>query len=256
LDILPPGCSAETSGLADSVNGTSGGVFSSNGITDVFRPSCRSRSIHSIDPTVTFSSYSPIIGQSFCKVLCKGVTIHEEVTPLVLSGIAPADGDTEARPSLYSVQLVPEFWPILCQDYDPARFIIVQEVTRPSSSNEEAAVLFSAVYHFNYPAESAPQSPLTLAAPTTPSSPMFPSPTTTLWDFDSVPSPTSSLSTSDSWSFGSESDVATAARYLYADGNAYAQPHYTHNGTLDASQYPLVSPTSSCFPADLSNYLV
>lgn len=117
IDILPPGSPASDYTSDLSRRSSSDGVFSSNGVTNVFRPSSQPRPIHSIDPTITFVAHSLLFAESKCTVLCDGVTVHEEVTTLVLVGPCPSDDGTTDPQSLYSVQLVPNFWPLLCQDY-------------------------------------------------------------------------------------------------------------------------------------------
>jgi hypothetical protein len=91
------------------------GVVSSNGVTDIFRPSSRPRPIYSIDPTVAFVSQSVISAQSSCSVLLDGETVHREVTPLTLAGPCLDGRRTVDCPLIYGVQLVPSYWKYLCQ---------------------------------------------------------------------------------------------------------------------------------------------
>jgi transcriptional enhancer factor len=92
-----------------------GGVFSSNGVTDIFRPSSHPRPICAIDPTITFVSRSVISAQSSCSVLLDGNTIHKEVTPLTLAGSCPDGYHDVDSPLLYGVKLVPSYWQLLCE---------------------------------------------------------------------------------------------------------------------------------------------
>jgi transcriptional enhancer factor len=98
-------------------SGPADGIFSSNGVTNVFRPSSHPRPISAIDPTITFVSRSAISAQSSCSVLLDGETVHTEVTPLTLTGSCPDDRHSVDRPLLYGVQLVPSFWQFLCESH-------------------------------------------------------------------------------------------------------------------------------------------
>lgn len=142
---------------------------------------------------------------------------------------------------------------------DPTRFKIVQEITGSTSTDDASAVMFSAVYHFSYPLESSPPSPATPTGyDTVPSSPFYSSPSSSLWDFDSLSSP-SSTGTTDSWSFGSEHHTNANATdpYLFMEPGHYNGapiPHYSSVEDISTQVSP-VSPTS-CFPTDLSNYVI
>lgn len=102
----------------DPVYGTSlstEAIGSSNGGTDVFRPPYHPRPIGTIDPTITFVSKSPISAHSSCSILLDGVTIHKEVTPLLLTGSLPDAYHETDCPLMYSVKLIPSYWESLCQ---------------------------------------------------------------------------------------------------------------------------------------------
>lgn len=98
-------------------------VFSSNGITDVFRPSSFPRPIYSIDPTITLLAHNLLAARSVCSVLHDGALVHEEITELVLVGpvgLGPCGEGEEgggggSSKLLYSVRLVPKFWDRICQ---------------------------------------------------------------------------------------------------------------------------------------------
>jgi transcriptional enhancer factor len=119
IDLLPMDphapCSAYGTEHFHDASTPTDSIFSSNGETDIFRPSSRPRTICSIDPTITFVSQSVISAQSSCSVLLDGATVHHEVTPLTLAGPCPDSRRNVDCPLLYGVQLVPSYWRLLCQ---------------------------------------------------------------------------------------------------------------------------------------------
>jgi transcriptional enhancer factor len=250
------------------------GIFSSNGVTNVFRPSSHPRPICTIDPTITFVSQSAISAQSSCSVLLDGETVHTEVTPLTLTGSCPDGPRTVDCPLLYGVQLVPNYWQYLCQspstlydtgkDYlliasylDITRYTIVQHVTRFSSFSQsegakENSLMFSAVYHFSYPRRTdEPAS--------------SPSPTHDIRNNESYSFTASNLDNrlSNSWYSDLLSPADVRALSYTPDANVEHQLTMSEGSeecdrsvgsfSEDANA---VSPISSCFPADLSNYIV
>lgn len=119
IDVLPMDVTSSCSTYhAEQFHGASlsaDEVFSSNGMTNIFRPSSRPRPICSIDPTITFVSQSVISAESSCSVLLDGATVHHEVTPLTLSGSCADGRRTVDCQLLYGVQLVPSYWKFLVQ---------------------------------------------------------------------------------------------------------------------------------------------
>lgn len=84
----------------------------SNGITDVFRPSCHPRPICSINPTITLLSRSEISAKSYCLAVLDGVPVYEESTEL---DIASSESCADAKSALlYSVKLLPGYWETIC----------------------------------------------------------------------------------------------------------------------------------------------
>jgi hypothetical protein len=117
IDVLPMGatslCSSDNK---DQCHRTSSAeTVSSNGMSNVFRPSSRPRPICCIDPTITFISQSAMFAESSCSVLLDRETVHHEATPLTLAGSCPDSRSTVDCQLLYSVQLVPNYWQFLVQ---------------------------------------------------------------------------------------------------------------------------------------------
>ncbi|KAG1866953.1 hypothetical protein C8R48DRAFT_772153 [Suillus tomentosus] len=117
------------------------------------------RCMRDIDPTVTFVSPSTVIGKSSYIVLLDGAPIHSEDTKLECVGpyFAGSSGD---GPLLYSTALVPKYWDTLCKSPDPTVYTIIQDVYRSpdsatssrNSGRPRPVLIFSAIYHFRYPA--------------------------------------------------------------------------------------------------------
>ncbi|KAG7091510.1 hypothetical protein E1B28_010538 [Marasmius oreades] len=110
----------------------------------------RPRSIHTIDPTLAFTSYS-VLDRSARSVFevyhSQKHLVHREECPLTTS--QTISGVDEEGRYLYSTSLIPGYWEMICNDADPTQYTIehkvVQNVTGVSSS------LFTAVYKFRYP---------------------------------------------------------------------------------------------------------
>ncbi|KAG8220469.1 hypothetical protein J3R82DRAFT_3164 [Butyriboletus roseoflavus] len=133
------------------------------------RPSDAARHIRNIDPTVTFVSPSPVNGKSSYIVLLDGAPVHSENTPLEYVGpyfSSPMGHSPGDEPILYNTALVPKYWDVLREAADPTLYTIVQDVyrnpdpvpTQDYSERPHPARIFSAIYHFRYPApaESTP----------------------------------------------------------------------------------------------------
>ncbi|KAF9260540.1 hypothetical protein L218DRAFT_574195 [Marasmius fiardii PR-910] len=104
------------------------------------------RPIRSIDPNLTFISYSSLdrsARSSFNVYDSHGYIIHTEEASLTLSSTS------DERGYYYSTGLVPGFWETICKHGDPTEFTIEHKVVQDVQS-----VLFSAVYKFRYPTDS------------------------------------------------------------------------------------------------------
>ncbi|KAJ6542507.1 hypothetical protein DFH09DRAFT_1173900 [Mycena vulgaris] len=109
----------------------------------VVRASDHPRSLGSINPTVSFTSRSPIVAHSRFTVYSEEFILHAETVPLQLvPQHVPEDADF-----LYSTQLVPKYWKVILDSPDPTRFTIFQEVV----TEDNPFIVFSATYKFNYP---------------------------------------------------------------------------------------------------------
>ncbi|KAL0061433.1 hypothetical protein AAF712_011727 [Marasmius tenuissimus] len=109
----------------------------------------RPRSIHEINPTLTFTSYSSLdrSARSFFEVYhSQKHLVHREDCPLQPSQLSGAD---EEGRHLYSTSLIPGFWDTICGDADPTEYTIKHDVVKDVASN--APPLFSAFYKFRYP---------------------------------------------------------------------------------------------------------
>ncbi|KAL0572393.1 hypothetical protein V5O48_009571 [Marasmius crinis-equi] len=127
----------------------------------------RPRSIHHIDPTLTFTSYSPLdpSARSLFEVYhSQKQLVHREECPLQSSQLSGAD---EEGRYLYSTSLIPGFWDAICNvtgrrsslalskqgtnpsSSDPTEYTIKHKVVKDIALNPSP--LFSAVYKFRYP---------------------------------------------------------------------------------------------------------
>ncbi|KAJ7622221.1 hypothetical protein FB45DRAFT_1006225 [Roridomyces roridus] len=148
IDILPEGSMERA---------TSPSPWSDDG--DVIRASAHPRRLHEINPTVSFTSRTPLIAHSQFTVYSEDLILHAESVALELVG-KQADGSF-----IYSTVLVPQYWPTILNSPDPSRFTIFHEVIRDS----DASLVFSATYKFSYPA-------MTLSPPLDAASFMMPPP--------------------------------------------------------------------------------
>ncbi|KAJ7649819.1 hypothetical protein FB45DRAFT_1017258 [Roridomyces roridus] len=106
----------------------------------VTHASTHPRRLHEINPTVSFTSGTPLKADSRFTVYSEDIMLHAESVPLQLVG-NQADG-----PFIYSTVLVPQYWATILNSPDPSRFIIFHEVIRDS----DALLVFSATYKFCY----------------------------------------------------------------------------------------------------------
>ncbi|KAJ7458592.1 hypothetical protein FB451DRAFT_581819 [Mycena latifolia] len=135
IDILPEGS-------PDEVATTGVPQWSESG--DVVHASDRPRRLRSINPTVAFTSQSPVTAQSRFTVYSEDMVLHTETSPL-----APVmDPAPRVSGFLYSTTLVPEYWKVISESPDPTRFTIYQQIVK----DDNGAVVFSATYKFSYPA--------------------------------------------------------------------------------------------------------
>ncbi|KIK55434.1 hypothetical protein GYMLUDRAFT_76516 [Collybiopsis luxurians FD-317 M1] len=100
------------------------------------------RSIRMIRPCLAFTSPvgSPIIARS-CFTICHGDVVYEDSSPLTVTSATAPEGT-----SVYTCDLAPHYWKMICNSPDPTQFTIHHNIVRESSS----AQLFSATYRFRY----------------------------------------------------------------------------------------------------------
>jgi len=218
IDILP-----EDEGASDPAEKTSPMWLDSE---DVIHASDRPRHLNSINPTVTFVSQGPVVAQSRFTVYSEDRVRHTETAPLTPVANAPVAG------FLYSTTLVPEYWKVISESTDPTRFTIYQEVVKSDNST----VVFSATYKFSYPSRHSSG---------------FPSPLDTLHpsntrsDIDSLISAASI-----------EHTQFHGDRYpLYVAPEWSPSLHSRENSPTQGYCSPS-SDSSTCFPSDLSNYVL
>ncbi|KAJ7141755.1 hypothetical protein C8R43DRAFT_587617 [Mycena crocata] len=143
IDIVPEG-------MSDAAGYTrKSSPWSDSG--DVIRASDHPRRLQSINPTVSFTSRSPIIAHSRFTVYSEELILHAETVPLVLS----MEEAPRVTGFVYSTSLVPKYWKTILDSPDPTRFTIFQDVVREDTS----ALVFSATYKFSYPRPSASHFP-------------------------------------------------------------------------------------------------
>ncbi|KAI0090589.1 hypothetical protein BDY19DRAFT_904892 [Irpex rosettiformis] len=140
------------------------------------------RPLRQISNVVTFRSAKALSAYSMCRVLRNGQAVYRERTELELTQtqaqMSTHYGSDHEYLFLYSTQLVPGYWPSLCECTDVGAFQIVQDIIRApaspslsglpgaSSSPGDAVpeILFSVVYQFlNGNSNSPPQSPMSSA---------------------------------------------------------------------------------------------
>ncbi|KAJ6488849.1 hypothetical protein C8R45DRAFT_993011 [Mycena sanguinolenta] len=213
IDILPEGASASDS--IDQSNRMWLEAEDSVHVSD--RPP---RRLSSINPTVTFTSRSPVAAESRFTVYSEDRVVHAETTSLTPVVSAPVPG------LLYSTTLVPEYWKVISQSSDPTRFTIYQEVTK----RDDSTLIFSATYKFAYPTENSFPSPLdTLNSPDTRAAVASTSASPDQFRGDRYP-----LYIAPEWS-------PTLPSREHSPAQVYHSPS---------------SDSSTCFPSELSNYVL
>ncbi|OCH90554.1 hypothetical protein OBBRIDRAFT_793217 [Obba rivulosa] len=85
------------------------------------------RPLRAIDPTVTFLAQSPLAAYTRFRVLHAGQTVHQECAEFTLCASSCPEVE---HTFLYRTRLVPGYWHVLCESYDPMSYIIVQEIVR------------------------------------------------------------------------------------------------------------------------------
>ncbi|KAJ7084719.1 hypothetical protein C8R44DRAFT_991852 [Mycena epipterygia] len=106
---------------------------------DVVNASGHPRRLGAINPTVSFTSPSPIVAYSLFTVYSEDLLLQTETVPLVPLAQCAAG-------FLYSTRLVPKYWKAIVDSPDPTRFTIFQEVMKSDSPS----LVFSVTYKFSY----------------------------------------------------------------------------------------------------------
>jgi len=196
------------------------------------RPSKYPRQMQFIDPTITLVSRFPIRATSSSTVLCSSTVVHTEFSPLELKLVPTDEGPSElAGCYLYTAKLAPSYWNTICHCSDPTRFTIQQDVIR-----DDSKIVYSALFKFCYPAGTPTSSPL-------------------------------QNSFSELSFFESANDImqnyVKSGNYYTLDGDwnmndmlttsdaGYGSPFEDQDSSRSNSR----SPTSACFPSELSNYV-
>ncbi|KAJ7230916.1 hypothetical protein B0H12DRAFT_1240123 [Mycena haematopus] len=179
------------------------------------------RRLTSINPTLTFTSPNPVIAESRFTVYSEDRVVHTETTSLTAVASAPVPG------FLYSTTLVPEYWKVISESSDPTRFTIYQEVSR----SDDSTLIFSATYKFGYPTGNSSGFLDTLnSSDTQPEmSPLVSAASTVQYHGDRYP-----LYVAPEWS-------PTLPSREHSPAQAYHSPN---------------SESSTCFPSELSNYVL
>ncbi|KAJ7183920.1 hypothetical protein C8R46DRAFT_520862 [Mycena filopes] len=229
IDILPEGAADGGSGKGASASP----MWLDGG--DVVHASDHPRRLGSINPIVTFMSPGPVVAQSRFTVYSDERVVHTEST--VLTPVT----DASVPGLLYSTPLVPEYWKAISHSADPTRFTICQEVVK----EETSSVAFSATYKFSYPARqsSALPSPLdTLHFPDTH--------THMRSDIDSLISAASLEEQSHGPFHGQRYPTYDAPEWRSASLPS------RENSPNQGYRSPSSSDSSTCFPSELSNYVL
>lgn len=220
IDIIPEGS-------PDEVYSFGPPLWSGSG--DIVHASDRPRRLRTINPTVTFMSQTPLAAQSRFTVYSEERILHTETVPLS-PVVEPAQ---QVSGFLYSTTLVPEYWKVISESPDPTRFIIYQEVVK----DDVAALVFSATYKFSYPT-SRHLSDCSSSLNTMHSLSTRP-------DIDSLVSAASA-----------ESAQFPEHRYpLYVSPEWPTALHSRENSPSQGQHSPS-SDSSTCFPSELSNYVL
>ncbi|KAJ7766201.1 hypothetical protein B0H16DRAFT_387998 [Mycena metata] len=218
IDILPEG-------VADGARETTPPTWLDK---DVVHASDHPRRLASIKPTVTFMSPVPVAGQSQFTVYSDDRIIHTENVPLT-----PVDNPSVTG-FLYSTPLVPEYWKVILQSTDPTRFTICQEVVK----GENSTIAFSATYKFSYPAQQSSGFPTPLDTLNFPDTPIRS-------DLDSLISAASL-----------EQSQFEGNRYPAHVAPAWDSLPSRENSPNQGYRSPSSDSSSTCFPSELSNYVL
>ncbi|KAK7017161.1 TEA domain-containing protein [Favolaschia claudopus] len=217
IDILPKAQAVSPNGEEDAPNPM--WLEGRDGIHVSGRPRC----LDAINPTVTFMSQSSVIAESrFTVYSADDRIVHEETTSL-----SPVP-DVAVEGCLYSTSLVPQYWKVISDSQDPTQFTIYQEVVKTDNST----IVFSSTYKFSYRSRDSSGFPSPVDTPSTPH---------TRSDIDSL---------------------LTAASLEQTSGDRYPlyiAPEWSPNlppSRENSPQQGYHSPTSDCFPAALSNYVL
>ncbi|KAJ7434312.1 hypothetical protein B0H11DRAFT_734293 [Mycena galericulata] len=111
---------------------------------DVIHASDRPRHLGTINPTVSFTSPTPILAHSRFTVYSEDLILHAETVPLSLLKEHTLQSQSKF---LYTTKLVPKYWQVILDSPDPTRFTIFQEVLK----DDNPTLVFSATYKFSYP---------------------------------------------------------------------------------------------------------
>ncbi|KAI9060380.1 hypothetical protein FKP32DRAFT_1578107 [Trametes sanguinea] len=104
------------------------------------------RSLHSIDPTVTFASSSPANLYSRCNVFLGNNIVH--VDPPIKMAVRASDESTIGG-YLHYTKLAPGYWDALCACNDLSPFTIVQEITKEvTDPAQKTATVLRVQYQF------------------------------------------------------------------------------------------------------------
>lgn len=233
---------------------------SASAITDnARRISDDPRPIRAIDPTLTFLSRSPIEANSNFTVVADGIVVFSEMTNLTLRDTPPI----EAAPGtdgalLYTTPLAPGYWKTISDSSDPTKYTICQDIVETTTTHS-SRTLYSAIYKFSYPAAGHSASdPALLSAP------HF------AFTFDTVP--TDCFGTDDSTEMMEYGKHESHPVYDFAPfddaawGFSSTPPHSDRSSVEKTAPSPREvfdnhstpgssSPTSVCFPTELSNYM-
>ncbi|KAK0209501.1 hypothetical protein IW262DRAFT_510324 [Armillaria fumosa] len=141
IDILPN----------DATHRHNSAAASASAITDnARRISDEPRPIRVIDPTLAFVSGSLITANSNFTVLVEGVVVFSETTSLTLRDTPPVEATPGTNGLFYTTPLVPGYWKTISESFDPTGYTIYQDIVDTSHAS---GTLYSAKFRFNYPAE-------------------------------------------------------------------------------------------------------
>ncbi|KAK0435538.1 hypothetical protein EV421DRAFT_1908612 [Armillaria borealis] len=244
IDILPD----------DATHRHSSATTSASAITDnARRISDEPRPIRAIDPTLAFVSRSPIAANSNFTVLVDGVVVFSEMTSLTLRDTPPVEAASGTDGLLYTTPLVPGYWKTISESSDPTKYTIYQDIVE---TPHVSGTLYSATFKFSYPAGYSASDPLLLSDPQLG------------FSFDNLP--TDCFGTDDStemMEYGKpESHVYDFHHFGDAGWGFSTPPHSDRSSVEKAVPSPREvfdnhstpgssSPTSVCFPTELSNYM-